>query len=81
LLLSYGKPNLAHAVLSGPAEDASIDFAENMRLKGLTVGADGETQAASDADGLAASVSGIQKSIMLRPWDAASWQSLAQVVM
>lgn len=73
---------MAHAVLSGVGGDISTDLANNMRLKGLAAGAGEKAQGGnSEDDGVIASISDIQKSIMLQPWEATSWQSLARVVM
>lgn len=84
LLVSYGMPELARAVLGGSAADMSSDLPENLRIKGLAATLPSPTPAAdleSSQNGVNPSFSDLQKAIMLQPWNLASWESLAHVSM
>ncbi|KAJ9092721.1 hypothetical protein QFC19_008646 [Naganishia cerealis] len=80
LLVSYGKPDLAHAILAtSTTQEMSNDVGETSRIKGLAAAGCSNAENQDMEQGLPAAVSDIQRAIMLRPWDAAAWQSLAQV--
>lgn len=82
-MVSYGRMEGAHAILAtnttSTAEDMSTDGGESSRLRGLAAAGRVEKTDQADGQALLKSISDIQRAIKLRPWEAASWQSLAQV--
>lgn len=84
LLVSYGMPELARAVLGGSVAEMSSDLPENLMIKGLAAALTSRTPAVdleSSQNGVNPSSSDVQKAIMLQPWNLASWESLAHVSM
>lgn len=80
LLVSYGMPEIAGAVLQGSVAEMSSDLPESLRLRGLAAASTSRrTEDGASPKGAGSSISNLQRAIMLQPWNMAAWESLAHV--